>query len=322
MSLQVFRVRSGAVSRPRPLPPFVPAMWLVAVSLLLPGRVWGDMFQTVGPRTYGDDKHSASLHPYPPTPVSTIASNPPGQCAWINAGLAAFLAANPADGSGPSGQAWTFNWAGVADEAKVEAGIRILDYYPYVVRPPRISLANGRAIPAGAKGELGGAVLNLKYTPQPGAPAIDNLHWIQAYTGTRRGAAVPPLLDNDPAHPFTGQSGLTPFYDSAGFAAGTLAGGGGWFADRPLIRENEYELDPVASIEFQVVLASDTQSEVGGITQNKVTLYGGEWWGFTYTAADTPEPASCVLLTLGAGVLFVFRVRRQRSGVKGADLDD
>jgi hypothetical protein len=189
----------------------------------------------------------------------------------------------------------------------VEAGISILDYYPYVVTPPSIKAAYGTVIPAGAPGELGGAVLNLKYTPQQGAPAINNLHWIQAYTGTLYGANVPPLLDNDPANPGTAQSSVSPFYDSV-FAAGTLANGGGWFVDRPLIPENEYESNPVASIQFQVVLAGDTQTVVNGVTQNAVTLYGGEWWGFTYSAVDpTPEPAAFLLYAFGGSGLLLFR---------------
>src|SRR5262249_38527402 len=146
--------------------------------------------------------------------VSTIASNPPGQCAWINTGLAAFLAANPLKGgkNNPSHQTWKFTWAGAAEEAKVEAGIKILDYFPYVVHAPQVTAAPGsdpkpgdpthaKVFPQGPSGELGGAEINLQYTPRPGAPVIDqpsenvHLHWIQAYTGTTWGVAFPPLLD-------------------------------------------------------------------------------------------------------------------------------
>jgi hypothetical protein len=144
---------------------------------------------------------------------------------------------------------------------------------------------------------------------------INNLHWIQALTGTRRGAAVPTILDNDLAHPFESQSAVSPYYGGGGpnVAAGTLAGGGGWFVDRPLINENEYEGDPVASVQFQVVLASDTRSVVNGVTQNALTFYGGEWWGFTYTAADIPTPEPGSLTLLGTGALGLFRYGRRRS---------
>jgi len=293
--------------------PFLGPLILLTGSFLFSGGItFGNTFPTAGPTVGGDDFNSATLNPYVnnnPIPVSTIASDPPGQCAWINTGLGAFEAANPPVGSGPSasGQDWTFNWAGAAAEAQVEAGISILDYIPYVVTKPSVTAGNGQVFPAGAPGELGGAVLNLKYTPQPGAPAITNLHWIQAYTGTLRGEAVPTLLDNDPGHPYTAQSGVTPFYDTAGYAAGTLPGGGGWFLDRPLTLEKEFESDPVASIQFQVVLANDAVSDVDGVVDNTVTLYGGEWWGFTYSAVDVPEPSAYLLLTLGGSGLLFFR---------------
>jgi hypothetical protein len=145
---------------------------LAAGVLFSPSKACGAMFQTVGPTPFGDDFNSATLNPYPAIAVSTIASNPPGQCDWINTGLNAFIAANPANGSGPSGQGWSYTWAGAAQEAKVEAGIKILDYYPYVVTPPQVTAApgskptvanpNGAAvIPTGASGERGGAVINL-----------------------------------------------------------------------------------------------------------------------------------------------------------------
>src|SRR5262249_21190554 len=163
---------------------------------------------------------------------------------------------------------------------------------PFAVTQPSITAGNGSVRPQGPTGELGGAVINLKYTPVEGAPAINNLHWIQAIGGpsTRRGDAVPTILDTGEA--YTSQSTVTPFYDTSGGAAGTLPNGGGWFVDRPLINENEYESNPVASIQFQVVLASDTQTiDRNGVVQNDLTLYGGYWWGFTYSAYDTPEPA-------------------------------
>ncbi len=322
--------RSGTLRARRIAPLLVPLFLLAAGVLLLPGNARGGMFQTVGPTPFGDDLHSASLNPYPAIAVSTIASNPPGQCAWINAGLNAFLAANPANGTGPSGQGWSYTWAGAAAEAKVEAGIKILDYFPFVVFAPKVTAAPGsqptaanpngaRVFPQRASGELGGAVINLQYTPQAGAPAITNLHWIQAYTGTTWGVNVPPLLDNDPNNAYKSQATITPFYDAISPGAGTLAGGGGWFEDRPQVPEfdvyytkKEYESNPVASVQFQVVLVSDTQSVVGGVTQNALTLYGGEWWGFTYSAVDTPEPASLTLLGLGTVSLAGYGWRQRK----------
>ncbi|HEV3023691.1 MAG TPA: hypothetical protein VGX76_14550, partial [Pirellulales bacterium] len=187
---------------------------LLAVGVLLsPSDArGGPIFPFVGPKLFGDDLHWATVDPFPPTPISTITSDAPGESPWINTGLAAFMAANPANGSGPSGQAWTFNWAGAAAEAAVESGIKILAYYPWVVTPPRVGAANGGVLRRGAAGEQGGAVLSLKYTPQPGTLRIPNLQWIQAYTGTLYGAAVPQLLGNDRSHPFASQSNLSPWY--------------------------------------------------------------------------------------------------------------
>jgi hypothetical protein len=294
-------------------------MIVLALSVsLAPSNAYG--FQIAGPTFFGDDNHTASVNPFPAIAVSTIA-NPPGQCAWINTGLNNFIAANPANGSGPSGQGWSYSWAGVATEATVEAGINILDYYPYVVTQPAVTAANGAAAPTGATGELGGAVFNISYTPTPanGAPILNNLRWIQALNGSLYGNPTgggSPILDtpfNGGGSPYTSQSNLTPFYDPLGFA-GRYGANNGYFVDRPSVPENEYETNPVAAVQFQVVLATDTTSVVGGITQNALTLYGGEWWGFTYSATDVPGPSACVLLTLGAfGAFSRRRVRPVRS---------
>ena len=248
-----------------------------------------------------------TVSPYGAIAVSSIAS-PPGQCSWINAGLDAFITANPLDGSGPSGSAWSYTWAGVAAEAKVEAGLSITDYFPFVVTQPSVTTAKptGGVRPEGPTNELGGAVFNLKYTPKDDAPAIANLHWIQAYTGSLYGTAFGPILDNDPAHPYSAQAADSPFYDSQYFA-GTLAGGGGYFIDRPYVFENEYESNPVVSAQFQVILADDTTTVVDGVTKHALTLYGGYWWGYTYTAVETPEPSTIVLASLGGVTLLLGR---------------
>lgn len=284
----------------------------VVSALLAAGNARADTFQSVGPVLYGDDFHSASLTPYPTIAVSSILS-PAGQCTWINAGLDAFIAANPANGSGPSHEAWSYTWAEPAVEAQVEAGLKVLDYYPYVVTPPAITYGDGN-IPEGAKGELGGAVLNLEYKPVAGGPVIKNLHWIQAYTGTIYGKAFDPVLDNDSNFAYTGQGSKSPFYDTE-YIAGTLENGDGYFVDRPKVVENEYEQNPVASIQFQAVLVDDNRTFVNGVVQNNLTLYGGAWWGFNYTAVDTPEPSACAFLgagALGAGGFLRRRYVRRR----------
>lgn len=314
MKRQIVIVRWVA-SRARLIVPLSITMILLAGGVLLsPSIASGALIPTTAGPTLGvDDYNTSTLNPSPAIAVSTIASIPPGQCAWINTGLAAFSAANPADGSGPSGQGWTFAYAGAAVEAQVEAGISILDYYAWAVNIPAVTDGAGNNYPANnTAADRGGAVFNLRYTPQPGAPVINNLHWIQGVTGTIRGTAIPTGLDNFTSLTTFARDNSSPFYDGGltPGAAGTLPGGGGWFLDIPWIPENEYELNPVASIQFQVVLAGVTTSVVNGVTQNAVTLYGGEWWGFEYTAVDVPEPSTLVLLALGGmGLLVCRRVR-------------
>lgn len=144
-----------------------------------------------------------------------------------------------------------------------------------MVTQPAVTAANGTTYPSNLPGinDAGGAVFNLKYTPVSSAHVFTDLHWIQAYSEVTKGVAAT-LLDN------LGAS--TPFYDAKG-TAGTLAGGGGWFLDTPYDIEKEYESNPVSSVQFQVVLADYDN------TNKKVTLYGGDWWGYTYTASDVPE---------------------------------
>jgi hypothetical protein len=302
-------------------------MTLLVVSVVLsPSKARGDMYQVAKPMPYGDDIHMASLNPYPDIKISTIASDPPGQCAWINTGLDNFKKVNPMDGSGDSKAGWKFTWAGAAVEAKVEAGIKILDYYPYVVTPPKAKTASGVDLPAKNPGELGGAVINLQYTAQKDVP-IKNLHWIQALTGTLWGNPTgggTPILDTGPA--YKSQSTITPFYDVNDDGtpypyAGTYGAGNAFFLDRTIVPEfdsyftnQEYESNPVASVQFQVILAGDNvTTDDKGVTQHDVTLYGGEWWGFTYEAIETPEPSTFLLITVGgSGLLFFRSIRRRR----------
>ena len=315
------------------------AMSLIAVIvvagcvLTAPGTAGGGTQQVAGPTLFGDDFHTAVVNPYPVIPVSTIASNPPGQCAWINTGLAAFSAANPNDGFHDT---WAFTWAGAAVEAQVEAGIKIIDYYPWVVTLPAAYTANPNRVdglyPSGPSIEWGGAVMNLQYTPQPGAPVINNLHWIQGLNGTVNGTPLATGLDNFADATFTTRDNTSPYYDG-GLSPGTAGpitlsnppqptlGQGGWFLDRPRIPESEIgdpnnEVNPVADVQFQVILAGEiVTANPNGTNNHAVTLYGGEWWGFRYSATDNvPEPATFVLLAFGGmGLLLFQRLKGRKS---------
>jgi hypothetical protein len=301
---------------------------------VLPGNALGVTFQNAGPTLNGDDLHSASVNPFPAIQVSSIAS-PPGQCVWINTGLNNFITANPTNGTGPSGQGWSYSWAGVATEASVEGGINIIDYFPYVTQRPAVTAANGAVAAAGSTGELGGAVFNVSYTPTVanGAPTLAGIRWIQALNGTLwgnptgGGSAILDTPFNGGGAAFKSQSNITPFYDPLGFA-GTYGANNAYFLDTPQVPEfdsyftnAEYEQNPIADVQFQVILATDAQTVDGnGITQNALTLYGGEWWGFTYSAVDVPEPASCLLAMLGGLGLLIRRKTAESGGKKGDGL--
>ena len=77
--------------------------------------------------------------------------------------------------------------------------------------------------------------------------------------------------------------------------------------DRPQVPENEYENNPIVSAQFQVALVGDEVSIKHGIVQNKLTLYGGEWWGYEYSATDVPEPSAFAIGIIGSGGFFLFR---------------
>src|SRR4051812_49955515 len=94
-----------------------PLAFVFLASILPGGAALAVTFQNVGPTPFGDDTHSASVSPFPPTPVSSIGGANPRQCPWINTRLNNFIAAHPANGTGPTGQGWSYSWAGVAQEA-------------------------------------------------------------------------------------------------------------------------------------------------------------------------------------------------------------
>ena len=316
-------LRAGTLRARQLVPPLLAVMLLGVAVLLSPSLARGGFVSNTATVSalWGDDNNTSTLNPYPMIPVSTITypGHPEltGQCTWINVGLNAYIKANAG---------WTYHWAGVTQEAKVEAGISLVPYNvvtrnpngttttttysgynPFVVSAPEVTGApgSGQVFPQRPPGELGGAVLNLQYGPVQGAPSLtadgNKLEWIQAYTGTIYGNAFGPFLDNDPTQPYKGQNNAgLPFYDGT-YTAGTLDGGGGWFLDTPFVTEQEYESNPVVNAQFQVVLADYDA------TNKKLTLYGGEWWGFNYSAVDTPEPATCLLMTIGGGGLLFFR---------------
>jgi hypothetical protein len=251
--------------------------------------------------------------------VSTI-----GQCPWINTGLTAYETTYNTATS-----IWTHTWAAPTEQAKVEAGINFLDYYSFVVKVPSVTAGDAAStVYAGNNTvrDVGGAVLNLTYDQTKAVQNDDsvhlfsNLHWVQgliAHYDTYGNGPSQVRLDNPYA--FDAGNNGTPFYDDGG-AAGTLAGGGGWFVDRPFKVEDEAaEYNPVADVQFQVVLADLNESTAAGVTTHAITLYGGVWWGYKYTAVDgaapVPLPAAAGVgfsMLGGFGLLAVLRKRGSR----------
>jgi hypothetical protein len=298
--------QSGVLRGPTRKQAHINSMLLILLAgslLLLPAVVYGTMTPTTAGPIWGiDDRNTSTLNPSPAVKVSTLFG---GRCFWINTVMDTFKNSHPG---------WSYDWASQADMAKVEQGISILDYYAWVVTEPSVKAGNDVNYPPDPplensndnKNDVGGAVFNLKYTKEDGAHEFSDLHWIQAYYGSALGGPVETGLDN-------GGAGV-PFYDSplGKGTAGQLPNGGGWFLDTPWTIEPETEPDPVAARQFQVVLADyaatdKNHPELGG----QVTLYGGEWWGYTYTATDVPvpDPASLTLALLGLGTVGVLRRR-------------
>lgn len=174
-------------------------------------------------------------------------------------------------------------------------------YYPWVVNQPtyRRTFTN----PDGTQttqtwggnlnGEAGGAYIQLSYTPQGNDPT--NIRWIQGIDSSYYGGAFNVHLDNP-------DDRSSPFYDS-----GTQdIAGPTYFVDIPGALENEYEGNPVAQVDFQAFLAQDNGA--GNGFAHNVTIYGGIWWDYTYTAVDVPEPSSFLL----AGPLLLGLIGRKK----------
>lgn len=268
---------------------------------------------------WGDDFNTSTLNPL--AAVSTLAN---AQSASISTALTNYGNANNANPP-PSGEHWTYNWAGAAQEASVEKGINVVTYKPFAAGIGVVNLPPaGTTFDAVPKGENAGALITLTYTPNNNnnAPVLQNAFWIQAYSGTIYGNNFGPILDNNPTGPYQSQSNsLTPYY---GGAQGAIVAGGNnsYFADEPTVPElnvlgpkpfAEYENNPIVSANFAVVLATDSYNAM--TNTNTLTLYGGYTWGFTYTAMDrpVPEPSSLVLGSLGVVGIVIHALRRRRS---------
>lgn len=243
---------------------------------------------TAGPTWGIDDFNTSTIHPEPAVRVSAL---PDAECPWISSTLTDFVRSHAG---------WSYDWAPQEEMTKVEEGLTILDYFAWVVHEPDVRIATGQVYVRDQglndPEDVGGAVFNLDYEAVAGAHVFADLHWIQAYHGSAYGGAVVTRLDNGGAS--------TPFYDTRG-AAGRYGPQDekAWFLDRPWTKELEYEGNPVADYEYQVVLADYDSAAM------KITLYGGYWWGYTYTASDVPLPPAVFVTGWLVALLIFFRRR-------------
>lgn len=225
----------------------------------------------------GDDNNTSTLY----GPIQPLLGK-------INAADAVFNA------SAFSGANWNYTWATAAQDALVLKDITVTTYNAWVVNQPTYT------DPAGTvwggrfnNAEAGGGELVLNFNPKGLDPLKGKtVDWIQNVYSSYYGGVLNPHLDA----PATATS---PFYNTFSAAGQT------YFADIPGAPEREYENNPVANVRFTVFLATD--NVVGGV--NNVTIYGGEYWGYQYTATDlapVPETATAVVGFLAAILTFAL----------------
>ncbi len=273
---------------------------------------------------YGDDINSAAVYSNLATDNPAVPYPYTSPCPWVTNGLA--------NAGYTNANGWNFTWADSSNDAEMMPDLSYSIYQPWVVQMPVYTDPYGKkwggsfsGDPSGTKYEAGGGELVASFNPTgsiedplnaANLPAGASVHWIQAYYGTNYGVqdgSSSGNLDGASGNPALGSG--KPFYDQNS-AAGQAPDGSYYFADVPGNTEGEYEMNPVADIQFQVFLAVDVPGNglmIGGntITDN-VTIYGGYWWGFQYNAVDaTPEPAAFCLLASGAIGLCAYAWRRR-----------
>ena len=233
-----------------------------------------------------------------PTAMNTSTLVPYGYryttyCNWVSGALTTFSNNNAG---------WNFTWAGPVNSAFSKNDFTVNQYDAYVVTQPTNKLPNTYKSNF-QNADAGGAIFVLTYQPQNGNPTNGvggiTLHWVQAYNESLKGGPFTSSLDVSAK----AKTDKVPWYDD-GYAAGFGGNNSFWFQDRPY---DSIGNSP-ANVQFQMFLAAD--KVVGGV--NDVTLYGGEWWGYTYSATPTPDPEPSTLFLLGSGVAGVGGLLRKR----------
>jgi hypothetical protein len=228
---------------------------------------------------------------------------------------------------------WSYSWAGIAAEQKVESALSVKSDQAWAGEQPAVVAANGAnyavkpslANSNANENDVGGAVLSLDFNVATANTAlggnglnlgsVDNgngtttttsLNWVQAlqaHHDTPAYANPNPYYQYRLDNPYATNG--TPFYNDGGAAGTYNAGANAYFFDRPWKVENEAsESNPVADVQFQVALAMDAQTTnntTGAVISNVLTLYGGYWWGYTYTAQEVAGFAAPAAGTFATG---------------------
>jgi hypothetical protein len=271
-----------------------------------------------------DDYNTSTLNP---APASYLNATPN----WFNQALPNSVSTPGAYNNSFANTAqWTFTLAGTLVPA---ATLNAFNYSAWVVNNDAYNLPNGNpAVTRTVTGDVGGANYTLNYMPganDPGgatsATALASVHFIQVLqinasygndaTGLQTSNSTTYCIDN------LGNAG-SPFYDVVGGSSGyAQMSTQKWMDDTPYTTEDkggygngQSDTGPIVLSEtdlFDTFIAVDMGATA--TTQNNVLLYGGQSWGYTFSASDVPEPGILALTCFGGiAVLIGFRRLKNR----------
>jgi hypothetical protein len=245
-----------------------------------------------------DDNNASFLNPFLARYVLT--------CPWLDPALPNSATADNVGWDFSDPAKWRFRFGtNVPGPNTVGAGpLQSFVYSAWVVNNDPYNLPTGaQATPVNATGDVGGANFTLLYVPganDPGgansATTLANVHFFQFIRTITTFQDEPRGAPNTVTRYFVDNNGsrTTPFYDLV-FSSG-LSGPNNvnkWIDDTPFRCENQ---DNAIN------------------TQHDVILFGGRWWGFTYTNADVPESSPLTLAGIGLCLIAIRRSLAYRRG--------
>jgi hypothetical protein len=305
---------------------------LFRVSLLfMPGLVFAGTVQDAGPTFGWDDINFAELNPF--------VDNAPNfalDSSWLDLAVGHGLNSDGQliDELAFTDQSkWTFRFAEDSTVIFKDNFGSVL-YAPWVVTDPGVMTPSGQSTNSDS-GDVGGADFSFVYTPRSGDVGFGDLgkvHFLQIIRTIT-------IYENDLGGPLNAVtqyfidnlgSNTTPFADEVG-ANSQLPNGsivtnpdkttGKFFFDDPDRCEPfpyGYGVNPNCMTDVDpslVFIDWEAQTFVSldnlNGTRNDVVLYGGPWWGFTYTNSDAPEPATVIPTVLALFGLVGLRARRR-----------